>query len=421
MFLLSDATAFYASCEKIFEPALRSRPVLIAGSNDGIVIALCPIAKRLGFKKFHPVFMQRQLINKTGAIVRSANFELYGEVSRRMHSILSEYGRSYAYSIDEAFVDLTFVQSDADWFGLGRAIRRRLWDELRLPMCCGFGETLTLAKAANHASKRLPGFRGVAVIKNDVERERILSQMDVTDIWGIGDRIGKRLKLVFNIRNGLELAQANQTSLRRAFNINVANTVSELNGEPALFWDDIRAPKKQIFSTRTVSRPIQCLDDLKRAITSHALNVCRKAREQQSLISQLVIFARTSRFAEAPAGSFNCLISFSTPSSCYKKVAAAVSLHIERHYVPGDDFNKIGAGAIALTPERYSIADLFTEVFDDQPLSGVIDSVNQRFGKGAVSLASTLNTDAATFMVSRQNLSPRYLTAWHQVPRVFCK
>lgn len=365
--------------------------------------------------------MQRQLIAKTRAIVRSANFELYGEVSRRMHSILSEYGRSYPYSIDEAFVEFAFAQANGDWYGLGKAIRRRMWDELRLPMCCGFGETLTLAKAANHASKRLPGYRGVAVISNETERQHILSQMDVTDVWGIGDRIGKGLNLLFNIRTGFELASADPTSLRRAFNINVANTANELNGVPALFWDDIRAPKKQIFSTRTVSRPIQSFDDLKRALTSHALNVCRKVREQRSLIVQMILFARTSRFREAPAGEFSSLISFSSPTSCYKKVAAVVNEHIERNYVQGDDFNKIGAGAIALTPEQYSISDLFNDMPDDQALATVIDSVNQRFGKGAVSLATTLNTDAATFGVSRQNLSPRYLTEWHQLPRVLCK
>lgn len=201
----------------------------------------------------------------------------------------------------------------------------------------------------------------------------------------------------------------------------MANTISELNGESALFWDDIRADKNQIFSTRTVSRPIQCQDDLKRALLSHALNVCRKSRGQKSLISELVIFARTSRFQDGPDKIFNCLLTFSAPTNCYKKVAAEVIKHVDLNYRPGADFKKVGAGAIALVPELYSMSDLFGGTADDVAFADTIDAINKRFGNGTVSLGAALNANAATFLVGRNNLSPRYLTAWHELPRVLCK
>lgn len=419
MYFLADATAFYAEAEKVFEPALRNKPLVIAGSNDGVVIALSPQAKRLGLKKFEPAFMQHDLIKKTGAVVRSANFELYGELSKRMHSIISEYGESYPYSVDESFCRLS-IENTADCWALGRSIRRRLWDELRIPMCIGFGRTLTLAKAANHASKRLPGFRGVAVINSEDERKHILSSMDCTDVWGIGSRIGHRLKL-FNISNALSLANANVKEIKSAFNVNVANTIEELNGFERLFWDDVRKPKQQIFSTRSVSRPIQTLDTLTRVLTSHALNVCRKAREQKSLIVQMVVFARTSPFRQDASISVNSVITFNGPTSCYKKVASAVRLHSEVIYRPGCDFMKIGAGAIALIDEAHSMADLFDDKQDDVATSDVMDRVNKRFGRGTVVLGSVLNTDAATHLVSRSQLSPPYLSSWNHLPIIMCK
>lgn len=419
MYFLADATAFYASAEQVFEPALRHKPVLIVGSNDGVVIALSPLAKRLGLKKFEPAFMQQDLIRRTGAVVRSANFELYGELSKRMHQIISEYGSSYPYSIDESFCS-TSIENSADCWSIGRSIRRRIWEELRIPMCIGFGRTLTLAKAANHASKRLEGFRGVAVINSEEERRNILSRMNATDVWGVGSRIGHRLRL-FNITNALSLAEANVNEMKSAFNVNLYNTIQELNSIERLSWDDVRSPKKQIFSTRSVSRPIQTLDTLARALSSHALNVCRKARQQKSLIVQLIIFARTSPFRQGATLSLSEAITFQSPTCCYKKIAAAVRLNTESFYRPGYDFVKIGAGAIALIDETNSISDLFDEKQDDVATSSVIDLVNQRFGRETVVLGSVLNTNPATYLVSRAKLSPPYLSNWNHIPKIYCK
>lgn len=244
--------------------------------------------------------------------------------------------------------------------------------------------------------------------------------MDCIDVWGVGSRIGHRLKL-FNISNALSLANADVKEMKAAFNINVAKTVEELNGIERLFWDDVRNPKQQIFSTRSVSRPIQTLDTLVRVLSSHALNVCRKAREQKSLIAQMVIFARTSPFRQDASVSINSVITFVSPTSCYKKVATAVRLHTEKIFQPGFDFIKVGAGAIALVDEAHSISDLFDDKQDDIATSSVVDRVNQRFGRGAVVLGSVLNTDPATHLVSRNQLSPPYLSSWNHLPIILCK
>lgn len=419
IYFCADATSFYSSCEQVFDPALRKKPVLVVSSEDGVVIALSPLAKRLGLKKFEPAFMQRELISKTGAVVRSANFQLYGEFSRRMQAIIASYGHAYPYSIDEAFVK-SLIDNHNDCWEIGRSIRRRIWDELRIPVCIGFGRTLTLSKAANHASKRLPGYRGVAVINSEIERLSILSNMSCTDVWGIGSRIGRRLSL-FNINDAMTLANADKKEMRSAFNINVANTIDELNGIEKLYWDDVRRPKQQIFSTRTVTTPIRTIETLIRALTIHAINVCRKAREQRSLIIQLVVFSRTSPFRAEPLKEIKAVITFPSATNCYKKVANAVRLHVEQIYRSGLDYVKVGAGAIALVDQTHSIPDLFDDRKDDIATSLTIDQVNQRFGRGTLTLGSVLNTDPATYLVNRSKLSPAYLSSWNHIPRVLCK
>jgi DNA polymerase V len=414
MFCLCDGTSFYACSEQIFRPELRNKIVLVASNNDGVVVALSPTAKAAGFKKFTPLFEIQDEIKKHGATVLSSNYELYSAISDRFHSQLSELlssgDRQYRYSIDESF--LHFNTEQKDWFSFGRYIRRKLWTELRVPTGVGFGPTLTLAKAANHASKRLPGFRGVCHL-DDNNRAEILGQMSATDVWGIGNRIGARL-LLYGVRTALDLSRQDPAEMKRVFNINVANTIYELNGEPKLDFSDVRADKKQIFSTRTFGDRVTQIEELTSALVRHSCNVVKKARNQGSLIKQLLLFAHSRR---AQAVSKSVVVTFASATNCYTAVAKEVCKRAAELHIFGVDYAKCGAGAILLVPAKFYQSDLFAS--PERPgVSAVIDSINQRFESG-VKLAASMPVTGQSAM-KRCMLTPSYLTCWRDLPIVHC-
>lgn len=387
---------------------------MVASNNDGVVVALSPAAKAAGFKKFTPLFEIQDAIRRQKAVVVSSNYELYAAVSNRMHEqlgeLLSPGDRQYRYSVDEAFLEFNCTKDD--WFDFGRYIRRKLWTELRVPTGVGFGSTLTLAKAANHAAKRLPGFRGVCHI-NDSNRPEILAQMAACDVWGIGQRIASRLVL-YNVRTALELSRQNPAEMKRVFNINVENTILELNGVPKLNFSDVRADKKQIFSTRTFGERVTNFEELRSALVRHSTTVVKKARGQGSKIKQLVLFAHSRR---AQAFSRSVVITFASATDCYSAVAREVSNRAKELHAFGVDYGKCGAGAIVLVPAQFSQSDLFSPK-EHPAVSTLMDLINQRYEFG-VKLASEMTVTGQSGM-KRNMLTPAYLTCWHDLPIIHC-
>lgn len=414
MFALVDGTAFYCSCEKQFAVHLRNKPVVVASNNDGVIVAVCPIARKLGLKKFAPIFQQAELIKKTGTTVFSSNYELYGAISGRMHDTLAGMcDRQFRYSIDESF--LLFDRNQECWLDFGRYIRRALWDNLRIPTGVGFGQTLTLAKVANHAAKRLPGFRGVCVV-SDANREQILSQMSAQDVWGIGSRLAARLKL-YNVNSALDLARQSPDEMQRVFNVNVARTVKELNGIPSLFFDDVRPDKKQIFSTRTFGQRVCDIDELSTALATHAFSVTKKARRQKSMIVQLMMFATAGSFDTRNTKS--AVITFPSPTDCYTQVAEAVKSKVNELFDHRLLYMKCGVGAIELAPASHFQNDLFAPRIK-RGLSDVVDVINSRYGS-AITIGSAITSNNDDWQMRRQMLSPAYLTSWSALPVIQCK
>jgi DNA polymerase V len=283
MYFLIDATAFYCSAEKVMRPDLRKKPVITLSNNDGAIVAVCPIAKRLGIKKFVPYFQVKDIVKKYGVVVTSSNYELYHSLSTKMMDTISQFADDiYIYSIDELFARFDTTLSHDSWTALGRDIRRTVWKEVRLPVGAGGGMTPTLAKAASHAAKRLHGYNGVAVIDSEQSRIDILKQMDVTDVWGIGSRLGRKLNLL-GIHTAHQLSQQSPARIRKQFSILVETTVRELNGEPRIQWDDVRPDKQQIYSTRTFGSRVTDKTELHKALVGHCESAMRKLRRQKSL------------------------------------------------------------------------------------------------------------------------------------------
>lgn len=420
MFALVDATSMYASCEKIFDPTLRDKPTVVLTNNDGCICAACPIAKKAGVgKKFLPYFQVKDSLRKAGAVVKSSNYELYANISQKMMDTCARFAQdSYIYSIDECFLRYPPNRyKNEDWEHMARVIRGTVWREVRLPVGVGFGETLTLAKAASHAAKRIEGFRGVAAISNDSIRKHILTNMTVNDVWGIGSRISKRLN-VMGIYTAFELSEQNPTEMRKNFSILVENTVRELNGEVRLGWDEVRSPKKEIFSTRSFGQRVTEKEQLRFALASHAETVSAKLRRQKSMARGVSVFAHSSPHDAEPFYRKSVYIAFAVPTQDTIVITQATNRALESLFRPFVRFYKCGVGVIDLCPADNYQGDLFTKSSDKPELMQCLDDINFRFGRGTARLAATGKVNK--FAMRRELLSPQYTTNWLHIPRIKC-
>ncbi|MEH6478530.1 MULTISPECIES: Y-family DNA polymerase [Pseudoalteromonas] len=419
MYALVDAVSFYASAEKVFDPAIRSKPVVVLTNNDGCVCAICPIARRLNIPKFGPYFKVKHLLEQNNVVIRSSNYELYADLSDKMMNIIARFcDTQHIYSIDESFLHFDgYTSLIKDWHEYGHTIRRTVWRETKLPVGVGFGPTPTLAKAANHAAKKLSGFNGVAVINNEQTRQAILQRMSCEDVWGIGRRLAKKLKIM-NIHTAWELAQQNPRAMRRAFSVVVERTVSELNGITCLNWDDVRQDKREIYSTRSFGERICEPIALKTALINHVTTVANKLRAQRSLTHQLYIFAASGAH-ENRYYKKSFVYKFPSPTNDTCVMANAVSEVFNEIYKPGIRFYKCGVGAVELISEQFQQSDLFNKSPDNPKLMQCLDTINNRYGKGMLSLASSKLNDR--WHMNRDFLSPQYTTRWRDIPKIYCE
>lgn len=418
MYCLVDATSFYASVEKVFDPSIRNKPVVVLTNNDGCVCAVCPIAKKLGIPKFTPYFQIKDLLHKHGVVVRSSNYELYADLSERMMTIIARYcDNQHVYSIDEAFLYFDRFHHVIDnWYEYGHQIRKAIWKETRLPVGVGFGTTATLAKAANHASKKLDGFDGVAIIDGGKSAEPILRRMKTSDVWGIGSRISKKLAEQ-HIYTAFDLAKQSPKEIRNRYSVVSERTVNELNGISCLSWDEVKEPKKEIFSTRSFGERISDYNVLKAALSSHACIVAKKLRSQSSQAKKVMIFASNSPhdnhyYKQA------IVYSFVMPTNNSSQLSHVISQVLPSIYQTGIHFYRCGVGAIELASNQFKQGDLFMVDKNNLALMQCFDSINNRYGAGSINIASAGQTKK--WNMKRHFLSPQYTTNWHDIPKIRC-
>lgn len=418
MYALVDAVSFYASAEKVFDPSIRNRPVVVLTNNDGCICAVCPMARRLGIPKFVPYFKIKSFLHKHNVVVRSSNYELYADLSEQMMNVIARFcDNQYIYSIDESFLAFkNYGSVIGDWHQYGHEIRRAIWKETRLPVGVGFGITPTLAKAANHAAKKLSGFNGVAVISNKEEGANILKQMEVTDVWGIGNRLGKKLKLQ-NIHSALDLAQQPIKHIKRNFNINVEQTVNELNGIAHLTWNEIKPPKQQIFSTRSFGERITNKDILALALKTHGSIVGKKLRQQQSFVKSLLVFASNSPHDERYYKK-SLVYEFTVATNHNSDIAQAISMLMHHLFQSNIGFYRCGVGAIALESNEYKQGDLFNPTERNPVTMQYLDRINNRFGQNTLKLACEGKSEV--WQMRRNFLSPQYTSCWRDIPKIEC-
>jgi DNA polymerase V len=428
MFALLDGNNFYASCERVFQPRLVGRPVVVLSNNDGCAIARSDEAKALGIKMGAPFFKIRYLEEEAGLVALSANFALYGDMSDRMMSLAAGLGhRQEVYSIDECFVDLEGIPGDLTL--RARKIRARINQWIGIPTCVGIGPTKTLAKLANHIAKsaeRKPGSYPTHLAQvchlgtmRDDERSTLLGATDVSEVWGVGSKLSAQLNQV-GIHTALELSRADPVTIQRRWSIVLAKTVRELNGTPCLTLDDIPPDKQQIACTRSFGRPITELSDLLEAITEFTSRAAEKLRRQNSQAGQLMAFIRTSPFRENDkqhsAYRTIPLPSPSSDSAHLTEVACAIVRHI---YRPGHKYAK--AGVMLMDLQSTDTEQLSLELGSEGPetrtrLMTALDSINSKWGRGTLHLASAGTAGKArTWEMKQEMKTPGYTTQWSQL------
>ncbi|MGR5520767.1 Y-family DNA polymerase [Vibrio campbellii] len=418
MFALVDANAFYCSAEQVFRPEWRGKPLIVLSNNDGCIVAANRQAKEAGVEKFKPYFQMKSLCEQRGVVALSSNYELYADLSSKMMEVIGRFApEQHVYSIDESF--LSFHRCAPAISCLrehGKLLRKAVWRECRLPVCVGMGPTLTLAKIANHAAKKIAGYGGVCVLDSKAEREKVLAQLSVNDVWGIGKKLTLHLKHL-GITTALQLANYPAPLARKVFNVELERTVRELNGQVCKQWDEARADKKQIFSTRSFGERI--IDDvaLREALCQHAGIASRKARRQGSLCKVLVCFASSSPFDDTPY-SKRMIHRFPYPTADVTQISKVVSEFANQLFSEGVRFYKVGVGLLDLLDGRQEQADLFNPTPNNAPLMSIFDGLNQRYGQNTVFLGA--QGIEQKWQMRRQFLTPQYTTRWADLPKVQC-
>lgn len=416
LFALVDCNNFYASCERAFDPTLRGQPLVVLSNNDGCVVSRSAEAKQLGIKMGAPWFEIKNLERKAGLIAKSSNYALYGSMSNRVMGILGEMApRQEIYSIDESFLDVAGI---ADPEELGRQIKARTLQWAHMPVCVGIASTKTRAKLANEVAKKASKLRGVFNLERLTEGQEnsLLSKIHVSDVWGVGYQITKRLELI-NVRTALDLRNADTDLIRERFGVVLSRTVAELRGTSCLHLEEVRPTKKQIMNSRSFGRLVTDLGELREAVVMHAARAAEKLRAEGCAAGGVYVFVQSNPFREQDRQyQASRYIPLPTVTQDSRRITAAALQGLEDMYVQGINYKKAGIMLCELVDHSIHQTDLFADC--DSPrserLMGVLDGLNRRFGAGtAVFAGSGLHRSWA---MRSDMKSQNYTTRWEELP-----
>ncbi len=413
---LVDCNNFYANCERLFRPDLRDRPVIVLSNNDGCVVARSQEAKALGIGMAVPAYRIRDLIEREGVTVFSSNYALYADVSQRVMRVLEEaVPRVEQYSIDEAFLDLTGL---ADPVALARALRQRVHRWVGVPVSIGLAPSRTLAKLANAAAKRWPATGGVVDLRDPHRQRRLLRLMPVEEVWGVGRRLGRRLR-VMGIDSALKLADSDPALMRKAFSVMLERTVRELRGQSCLELEEAPPPRQQVLCSRTFAERVSALAPLREAVSHFAARAAEKLREDGQLTRQVSVYLRTNpHHPREPQHHPLVTVPLPEPTADSRDVLHAALRALEAAWRPGHRYMKAGVLLGELVQPRSWQRDLFDHLPTrrrSDALMQTLDRIN-RAGRGRLFFAS--EGIRRPWQMRRDHLSPAYTTRWSDLPRV---
>ncbi|MFJ3456295.1 Y-family DNA polymerase [Scandinavium goeteborgense] len=414
MFALCDVNSFYASCETVFRPDLKGKPVVVLSNNDGCVIARSAEAKPF-VKMGEPYFKQKDAFRRHGVVCFSSNYELYADMSNRVMSTLEEMlPRCEIYSIDEVFCDLTGVRNCCDLTEFGREIRATVLQRTHLTVGVGIAQTKTLAKLANHAAKKWQRQTGGVVDLSNVERQRkLMAALPVEEVWGVGRRISKKLESM-GIKTVLQLADSDIRFIRKHFNVVLERTVRELRGEPCLGLEEFAPVKQEIICSRSFGGRITEYEEMRQAICSYASRAAEKLRGEHQYCRFISAFVKTSPFApNEPYYGNSASVKLLTPTQDSRDIIGAATRCLEAIWREGHRYQKAGVMLSDFYSQGVAQLNLFDENAprrNSQPLMDILDRLNMKEGRGTLYFAG--QGIRQQWQMKRDMLSPRYTTRY---------
>jgi len=420
MIALVDCNSFYCSCERVFDPTLVGRPVVVLSNNDGNIIARTSEAKALGIAMGAPAFQIRDLIKRHGVIVRSSNYELYGDMSARVMGCLSDFTDELeTYSIDEAFLRV-YVGAKGSFADLGREIRGRVLKHTGIPVSVGMAETKTLAKVANYHAKRSEKAAGVLSLVRSTYKDLALARLPVDEVWGVGPRYTEMLRRR-GIETALDLRDAPDDWVRERMTVVGLRTVTELRGIPCIPLEITPPNKKLITVSRSFGAATASLDELRAAIAFYTARAAEKLRRQKLAAGAVTVFIETDRFKPGPQYSNSVTLNVAPKSDNTWELRELAFSGLARIYRPEYDYRRAG-----VTLGGLELADLVAKrLWEDEwyerqrRLMAAVDRLNGKYGRDTVR-CGLFHTEGP-WRTRFAKRSPRYTTRWSEICEVVAK
>ncbi len=382
---LIDCNSFYVSCERLFNPKIDKKPVVVLSNNDGCVISRSAEAKKIGIKMGEPYFKVKELVKRNSIFIFSSNYALYGDISRRVMKTLKSFSdKIEIYSIDEAFVDLSHI-SEKDIENYAKKIRKRILRWTGIPTSIGISSTKTLSKVANHIAKKEK--TGVIYLKENIDER--LKNFNISDVWGVGKQLSK-----LYIKNGIDTAyklkNISNSWVKKSTNVLGAKTVMELRGISCIDLETQETKRKSCCVSRSFGKKVESLEKLEESITTHCLNAAEKIRNDNQITRSVTIFIRTSPF-DKNRKYYSNSITMDLPIATDNSLELVkVSINgLKKIYRYGYFYQKTGIILSKLKEQSEKEFNLLAPIMENksQTLMKAIDSTNAKYGRNAISIA----------------------------------
>ena len=414
MFGLCDCNNFFVSCERVFDPSLEAQPVVVLSNNDGCIVSRSNEAKALGIKMGQPLYQVRDLIKRNNVVVRSSNYQLYGDMSHRVMTTLKQYIPAIEiYSIDEAFLMLDGYPTEGlKQFGedVARIVRRNTG----IPVSIGISHTKTLAKVASKLCKKYPKLNSACLMHRPEDIRKVLEKYPIEDVWGIGRRHGKMLKEC-RIATAAQFCDLPEAWIDNRLNITGKHTWLELKGTPCIEFSHETADKQSITVSRSFSKELHSLDDLHETVTTFAGIAAEKLRKQKCVAQEMQVFILTNRHREDQPQHYECeQILFATATDSTLEIVKAATAALKHIYRQGYGYKKSGVRLSRISPASAVQGSLFDTIdrTKHKALMETIDRINAEQGRESVKLVSQGSVSDHT---NREHLSPQYTTRWEDI------
>lgn len=414
MYGLCDCNNFYVSCERVFNPSLNGKPVVVLSNNDGCVISRSNEAKAIGIKMGQPYYQIYELEKRGILHVYSSNFTLYGDMSRRVMNLLKENTPNIEiYSIDEAFINLCNIPEDS-LKNLGQNLVKKIYQYTGIPVSIGIAPTKTLAKIASKLCKKYPKLNGSCLMNKQEDINKVLTKYPVEEVWGIGHRITKLLT-DYGIKTAKEFSNLSPYWVKQKMTIIGLKTWKELNGEACIAFEDTPNKKQQICVSRSFSKGIATFEELHSAIANFAAMCSEKLRKQNCICKQISVFISTNKYNQDSQQYFsNLIVNLEDPTDSSLEIIKHSVFILKKIFKEGYYYKKAGVILIDIIPKsgfQYSLFNKF-DISKNTKLMQTIDTLNKTYGNNTLVTASQGFNGIS---MNRNHLSQKFTTNWDEL------